>query len=65
MNERDRPIVETLAESLRTAFGDAVTADVSAGLLHLTIGRKEALINSDGILEGESNHYCLVDRVLR
>jgi hypothetical protein len=64
MNTRDRPVLENLAESLRTAYGEAVTADASAGLLHLTIGSREVLINSDGELEGEGN-YSLVELVLK
>jgi len=54
MNISGRDRLENFAKSLETAFGGAVTAGISAGLLRLSIGPKMALINSCGELEGES-----------
>jgi hypothetical protein len=50
----DRPVLENWVKSLRTAYGDAVAAEVSAGLLRLTIGGKTIWLTADGRLEGES-----------
>jgi hypothetical protein len=65
-NLGDHPAVEslplkTLAESLRTAYGVAITVEVSAGLLYLTIGRKEAVIDRAGDLAGEANYSAVVE----
>ena len=47
-------VLETLAESLRAAYGEAISVEIPAGLLHLIIGKKGIWINAEGKLEGES-----------
>lgn len=46
--------LEKLAESLRAAFGEAVSAQMAEGSLRLQVGPKAAWINATGRLVGES-----------
>lgn len=46
--------IEKMAESLREAFGGAISAETKEGELRLKIGPKTAWIDANGDLVGES-----------